>query len=101
MLNLNPYIKNDFHGFNSGAIILYIKDSLALQKIGQSIEEEFCGIPANSSSSDLDSVKVKGNEGDSVCCYNWLAFESCSTIYCHVISGKILNLDFFISKLLQ
>lgn len=96
MLNLNLYIKNDFHGFNSGAIILYIKDSLALQKIGQSIEEEFWGIPANSSSSDLDSVKVKGNEGATT----WLAFESCSTIYCHVISGKILNLDFFISKLL-
>lgn len=42
MLSLNLDTKNDVHGFKSGAIILYIKESLALQKIGQSVEEEFC-----------------------------------------------------------
>lgn len=70
MLNLNLDTKNDFRGFKSGAIIPYIKESLAFQKIGQSVEEEFCGTAVNSPGSDLDPVKVNGNEGDSVYCYN-------------------------------
>lgn len=78
MLNLNLDTKNDFHGFKSGAIILYAKESLALQKIGQSLEEEFCGTAVNSSGSDLYPVKANGNEGDSVYCYNltglWILF---------------------------
>lgn len=34
------------------------------------MEEEFCGGAVNSPASDLGSVKVNGNEGDAVCCYN-------------------------------